>query len=91
MNIINRFREGTASYFRAIVFSPTRELALQTLKFTRELGRYTGQRAACVLGGESMEKQFAVMHERPDVVRYRVEKSPLFRNELSYLQRGSFL
>ena len=56
-------------FFRAIVFSPTRELALQTLKFTRELGRYTGLRAACVLGGESMEKQFAVMHERPDVVR----------------------
>ena len=58
------------------MFSPTRELALQTLKFTRELGRYTGLRAACVLGGESMEKQFAVMHERPDVVRYRVVKIP---------------
>ena len=58
------------------MFSPTRELALQTLKFTRELGRYTGLRAACVLGGESMEKQFAVMHERPDVVCKRVVKSP---------------
>lgn len=27
---------------RALVLSPTRDLALQTLKFTKELGRYTG-------------------------------------------------
>ena len=67
--------------FRAIVFSPTRELALQTLKFTRELGRYTGLRAACVLGGESMEKQFAVMHERPDVVR---SQKPQLLNPISW-------
>ena len=27
---------------RALVLSPTRELALQTLRFAKELGRYTG-------------------------------------------------
>lgn len=27
---------------RALVLSPTRDLALQTLKFTKELGRFTG-------------------------------------------------
>jgi len=27
---------------RALILSPTRDLALQTLKFTKELGRYTG-------------------------------------------------
>ena len=37
----------------------------QTLKFSKDLGRYTGLRAICVLGGDSMEKQFALMHENP--------------------------
>jgi ATP-dependent RNA helicase DDX54/DBP10 len=27
---------------RALILSPTRDLALQTLKFTKELGRFTG-------------------------------------------------
>lgn len=28
---------------RALILSPTRDLALQTLKFTKELGKFTGQ------------------------------------------------
>ena len=40
----------------------------QTRKFTNDLGRYTGLKSACVLGGESMEKQFALMHENPDII-----------------------
>ena len=36
---------------RALILSPTRELALQTLSFTRELGRFCGIKSACVLGG----------------------------------------
>ena len=43
-------------------------ISLQTRKFLSQLGRYTGLRSACVLGGESMEKQFALMHENPDVI-----------------------
>jgi len=53
---------------RALIMSPTRELALQTLKFTRELGKFTGLKAATVLGGDSMEAQFAAMHEIPDII-----------------------
>ena len=53
---------------RALILTPTRELALQTLKFTRELGRFTGLKSVCVLGGDAMEKQFALMHENPDIV-----------------------
>uniref|UniRef100_A0A670ZWC6 ATP-dependent RNA helicase DDX54 n=1 Tax=Pseudonaja textilis TaxID=8673 RepID=A0A670ZWC6_PSETE len=37
---------------RALVLSPTRELALQTLKFTKELGRFTGLKTALILGGD---------------------------------------
>ena len=53
---------------RALVLSPTRELALQTLSFTRELGRFCGLKSFCVLGGDSMEKQFSAMHENPDII-----------------------
>merc|ERR1719474_1554310 len=53
---------------RALVFSPTRELALQTLRFAKELGKFTGLRYESILGGDSMEKQFAAIHENPDVI-----------------------
>ena len=53
---------------RALILSPTRELALQTLSFTRELGRFCGLKSVCVLGGDSMERQFSAMHENPDII-----------------------
>ena len=59
---------GQAKGARALILSPTRELALQTLKFTRELGRYTGLKSILILGGDAMEKQFSLMHENPDIV-----------------------
>lgn len=42
---------------RAIVMSPTRELALQTLKFTKSMKKHTDLRTAVVLGGDSMDRQ----------------------------------
>ncbi|XP_063377287.1 uncharacterized protein LOC134664525 [Cydia fagiglandana] len=55
--------------FRALILSPTRELALQTLKFVRELGKFTGLSSAAILGGESIEQQFSVMSGKaPDIV-----------------------
>uniref|UniRef100_H2ZC86 RNA helicase n=1 Tax=Ciona savignyi TaxID=51511 RepID=H2ZC86_CIOSA len=53
---------------RALLLSPTRELALQTFKFVKELGKYTSLRTACILGGDSMSEQFSAMHENPDVI-----------------------
>ncbi|XP_046617895.1 ATP-dependent RNA helicase DDX54 [Neodiprion virginianus] len=53
---------------RAIVLSPTRELALQTLKFIKELGRFTGLKAAVILGGDSMDNQFSALHGNPDII-----------------------
>ncbi|KOB71905.1 ATP-dependent RNA helicase DDX54, partial [Operophtera brumata] len=55
--------------FRALVLSPTRELALQTLRFAREIGKFTGLTCAAILGGESIEQQFSVMSgTAPDIV-----------------------
>ncbi|XP_034190924.1 ATP-dependent RNA helicase DDX54 isoform X1 [Osmia lignaria lignaria] len=53
---------------RALILSPTRELALQTLKFIKELGRFTGLQAAVILGGDSMENQFSTIHGNPDIL-----------------------
>ncbi|KAH8854332.1 ATP-dependent RNA helicase DDX54 [Schistosoma japonicum] len=39
---------------RALIVSPTRELALQTLNFTKELGRYTPLKATVILGGDKI-------------------------------------
>lgn len=53
---------------RALVLSPTRELALQTHKFAKELGKFTDLRSTVILGGDSMEDQFEAMHENPDLL-----------------------
>ncbi|CAL1261172.1 unnamed protein product [Larinioides sclopetarius] len=53
---------------RALIFSPTRELAMQTLKFTKELAINTGLKAALILGGDKIEDQFAAIHESPDII-----------------------
>ncbi|XP_054268616.1 ATP-dependent RNA helicase DDX54 [Macrosteles quadrilineatus] len=53
---------------KALILSPTRELALQTMKFVKDLGRFCGVKAAAVLGGDSMDCQFSVVHSKPDVV-----------------------
>lgn len=53
---------------RALILSPTRELAVQTLKFIKEIGRYTGLKAAVILGGDSMDNQFGAVHGNPDII-----------------------
>lgn len=53
---------------RAMILSPTRELALQTLKFVKELGRFLGLKSAVILGGDSMDDQFSALHGNPDII-----------------------
>ncbi|XP_032670778.1 ATP-dependent RNA helicase DDX54 isoform X2 [Odontomachus brunneus] len=53
---------------RALILSPTRELALQTLKFIKELGKFTGLKASVVLGGDSIDDQFSAIHGNPDII-----------------------
>ncbi|GAB4833094.1 Putative DEAD-box ATP-dependent RNA helicase 29 [Ancistrocladus abbreviatus] len=53
---------------RALILSPTRDLALQTLKFTKELGRYTDLRTSLLVGGDSMESQFEELAQGPDII-----------------------
>ena len=53
---------------RAVVLSPTRELALQTYKFAQELSKFTDLRCVCVVGGDSMEAQFDDLASNPDLL-----------------------
>ncbi|KAH8408624.1 hypothetical protein KR215_008715, partial [Drosophila sulfurigaster] len=53
---------------RALILSPTRELAVQTYKFIKELGRFMELKTILVLGGDSMDSQFSAIHTCPDVI-----------------------
>ncbi|XP_035196893.1 ATP-dependent RNA helicase DDX54 [Oxyura jamaicensis] len=66
--MFERLKATSPAGARALILSPTRELALQTLKFTKELGKFTGLRTALILGGDKMEDQFAALHENPDII-----------------------
>lgn len=52
---------------RALILSPTRELAMQTFKVTQELGRYTDLRCATIVGGDNLDEQFTAMATNPDM------------------------
>ncbi|KAI9827147.1 MAG: ATP-dependent RNA helicase dbp10 [Thelocarpon impressellum] len=53
---------------RALILSPSRELALQTLKVVKELGRGTDLRCILLVGGDSLEEQFASLASNPDII-----------------------
>ena len=53
---------------RALILSPSRELALQTLKVVKELGKGTGLKCVLLVGGDSLEEQFGFMSGNPDII-----------------------
>ncbi|KAJ5638637.1 ATP-dependent RNA helicase dbp10 [Penicillium herquei] len=53
---------------RALIMSPSRELALQTLKVVKEMGRGTDLRSVLLVGGDSLEDQFGLVAGNPDIV-----------------------
>jgi ATP-dependent RNA helicase DDX54/DBP10 len=55
----------------AVILSPTRELSLQTLKVLQTLSGFISEPSLNCIGingGESMEKQFALLSSNPDVI-----------------------
>ncbi|KAL4779528.1 P-loop containing nucleoside triphosphate hydrolase protein [Aspergillus varians] len=53
---------------RGIILSPSRELALQTLKVVKELGKGTDLKSVLLVGGDSLEEQFGMMASNPDII-----------------------
>lgn len=53
---------------RALVISPTREIALQTQAFFEIFGRNHELKTACLIGGVKMRGQFRALAEEPDII-----------------------
>jgi ATP-dependent RNA helicase DDX54/DBP10 len=67
--MIERLRAHSSKFgSRALILSPSRELAIQTLKVVKELGRGTDLKSVLLVGGDSLEEQFGFMSANPDIV-----------------------
>ncbi|KAK6220177.1 ATP-dependent RNA helicase DBP10 [Colletotrichum tabaci] len=67
--MIERLRAHSAKVgTRALIMSPSRELALQTLKVVKEFSKGTDLKCILLVGGDSMEDQFSMMSSNPDIV-----------------------
>ena len=53
---------------RALIVSPTREIALQTQAFLELFGKNHGLNAACLIGCVKMQGQFRAVAEDPDII-----------------------
>lgn len=53
---------------RALIMSPSRELALQTMRVVKELGKGTDLKCVLLVGGDSLEEQFSLMAGNPDII-----------------------
>ncbi|KAI8141774.1 P-loop containing nucleoside triphosphate hydrolase protein [Fennellomyces sp. T-0311] len=53
---------------RGLVLSPSRELALQTQKVCKELGKHTDLRSCVLVGGDSLDDQFGMIASNPDIL-----------------------
>ncbi|KAJ9138899.1 ATP-dependent RNA helicase dbp-10 [Pleurostoma richardsiae] len=67
--MIERLRAHSARVgARALILSPSRELALQTLKVVKEFGKGTDLKCVLLVGGDSLEDQFGFMTSNPDII-----------------------
>lgn len=67
--MIEKLRSHSTKFgARGLIMSPSRELALQTLKVVKEMGRGTDLKAVLLVGGDSLEDQFGMMAGNPDIV-----------------------
>ncbi|KAM9990286.1 hypothetical protein ACTFIY_006340 [Dictyostelium cf. discoideum] len=53
---------------RAVILSPTRELAIQTFKVVKDFSQGTQLRTILIVGGDSMEDQFTDLARNPDII-----------------------
>lgn len=67
--MVEKLRAHSARFgCRALILSPSRELAIQTLKVVKELAKGTDLKAVLLVGGDSLEEQFGFMTANPDIV-----------------------
>lgn len=53
---------------RAVILSPTRELAMQTYKVAKDMAKFTDLVIAPIVGGDSIDGQFDMLANNPDII-----------------------
>lgn len=87
--VINRLKaHSSVAGARAVILSPTRELASQTLRFARSLCKFTTLRVCLVVGGEGIEAQWAALSQNPDIIIATPGRLAHHLNELSEFTLG---
>ena len=67
--LIEKLRSHSAIVgIRALILSPSRELALQSFRLVKEFSKGTDLRTALLIGGDSLDDQFSTMMSHPDIV-----------------------
>ena len=66
--LLQHLMQGSSRRVRALILSPTRELAAQTHDSIRALGRHTGVRSTIVFGGVNMNPQIEALKRGTDIV-----------------------
>ncbi|MFC2005122.1 DEAD/DEAH box helicase [Chloroflexota bacterium] len=66
--ILQRLLQGTRGYVRALVISPTRELAEQTCEAIHDLGKQTRLQSIAIYGGVSMEQQTRQLNKGVEII-----------------------
>lgn len=66
--LIEKLKLRRPTGVRAVILSPSRELALQTYKQVKEFSRGTDLQSIVLIGGDSLEEDFGKMVSKPDVI-----------------------
>ncbi len=66
--ILQHLRQNPRGCVRALIISPTRELAEQTCEVINELGSRTSLQGVTIYGGVSMDQQIRSLHGNPEIV-----------------------
>ncbi|RCK64383.1 ATP-dependent RNA helicase DBP10 [Candida viswanathii] len=66
--LIEQLKLRQTNGVRAIIISPSRELALQTYKQVKEFSSGTNLKSIVLIGGDSLEEDFSKMMTKPDVI-----------------------
>ena len=66
--ILQRLLQGPRGRVRALIISPTRELAEQTCNMTNELGKQTGLYSIAIYGGVNMDQQIRQLAKGVEII-----------------------
>ncbi|KAL2761163.1 hypothetical protein ACRALDRAFT_1045692 [Sodiomyces alcalophilus JCM 7366] len=67
--MIERLKAHSAKFgARALILSPSRELAIQTMRVVKDFNKGTDLKAVLLVGGDSMDEQFGLLSANPDII-----------------------